>query len=216
MWRAQYSKVSENHPDSKEEQPSKVILSTYCALCNQRHTCKGNRETGSSRSFGEGEVQPVLVPKKDGSFHLCGDYQVTIKPCTRGWSTLTTQTRRDFASLASAQLFTKLDLSHAYQQLLLDNSSKSLIMINTHLGVYRLPFGESSALAIFQCTMDAVLYGLPHVLCYLDNILITGSMGNKHLATLAAVLECLCSHGFRLKWVEFLFMQSSVEYLGKW
>ena len=49
--------------------------------------------------------------------------------------------------------FSKLDLSHAYSQLPLGEESKQYVLINTHRGHFRynhLPFGVSSAPAIFQ------------------------------------------------------------------
>ena len=69
-----------------------------------------------------------------------------------------------FASLAGGQKFSKLDLSRAYQQLLLEDDSKNFTTINTHQGMYRytrLPFGIASAPAIFQRTMDSILQGIP-------------------------------------------------------
>ena len=60
-------------------------------------------------------------------------------------------------------LFTKLDLSHAYQQVVLDEKSQPYVTINTHLGLYqytRLPFGVAAALALFQQTIDKMLDGL--------------------------------------------------------
>ena len=47
--------------------------------------------------------------------------------------------------------------------MLLDQESAKLITINTHQGLYKytkLPFGVSSALAIFQHAMDAIPVGL--------------------------------------------------------
>ena len=82
-----------------------------------------------------------------------------------------------FATLAGGKCFTKIDLTHAYQQMALDNQSRELVTINTHKGLYRytrLPFGVASTPAIFQKTMDTVLQGLPKVICYLDDILVTG------------------------------------------
>ena len=52
-----------------------------------------------------------------------------------------------------------------------------------HKGLYRylrLPFGVSSALAVFQNAMDTILQGLPQVICYLDDILVTGSTPQEH------------------------------------
>lgn len=57
-----------------------------------------------------------------------------------------------FATLTGAKLFTKLDLSHAYQQLELDNDSEKYLTVNTHRGLYtyhRLAYGVSSAPLIF-------------------------------------------------------------------
>ena len=142
------------------------------------------------------------MPKKDGSFQLCGDYKVNINPTLKVDQHSLPKPEEILASLAGGQSFTKLDLSHAYQQLRLDEASKELVTINTHLGLYRytcLPFGVASAPAIFQRTMDAVLHGLPLVMCYLDDILIMGEIEKEHLATLSTVLEHLRTHGFRLK-----------------
>ena len=89
--------------------------------------------------------------------------------------------------------------------------------INTHRGLYqytRLPFGVASALAIFQQVMDTILQGIPHVLCYLDDILVTGVNDEDHLSNLQAALQRLEEHGFRLKQPKCEFMRLSVEYLG--
>ena len=39
-------------------------------------------------------------------------------------------------SLAGGESFTKLDLAHAYQQLVLDKESSKLVMLNTHRGFF--------------------------------------------------------------------------------
>ncbi len=82
-----------------------------------------------------------------------------------------------FATLTGDKLFTKLDMSQAYQQLLLDEESKEYVTINTHKGLFkcnRLVFGVASSPAIFQRTMGTLLQGIPYVAVYLDDILITG------------------------------------------
>ena len=89
-----------------------------------------------------------------------------------------------FSTLTGGQQFSKLDLSQAYQQIILDDDSRKYTTINTHRGLYqytRLPFGISSSPAIFQRTMDSVLQGIPHVICYLDDILVTGYNQDEHL-----------------------------------
>ena len=101
------------------------------------------------------------------------------------------------STLAGGKSFSKLDLSHAYQQLHLSEESKPLVTINTSKGLYqytRLPFGVSAAPSIFQRTMENLLKGIPNVVTYLDDILVTGKTDAEHLKNLqqasATELDC--------------------------
>ena len=99
----------------------------------------------------------------------------------------------------------------------LDDQSKKYVTVNTHQGLYcytRLPFGIVSAPAIFQRTMDSILQGILHVLCYMDDILITGANDHNHLQNLSEVLSWLEQQGIKLKKEKCKFMATSVEYLG--
>ena len=52
------------------------------------------------------------------------------------------------------------------------------------------------------------------MLCYLDNILITGLSEKEHLRNLEEVLKRLQQHGIRVKANKCALDQDSVEYLG--
>ena len=107
-----------------------------------------------------------------------------------------------FAAIFGGQTFTKLDLQHAYQQLVLDEQSQQYVTINTHRGLFQyayLPFGVASAPAIFQHVMEMVLQGLPSVCVYVDDILVTEASEEEHLQNLNAVLQRLQDAGLRLK-----------------
>ena len=123
-----------------------------------------------------------------------------------------------FTALTGGFHFTKLDLSKAYLQIELDEESKKYLTINTHKGLYRvnrLPYGVASAPAIFQQTMDQILSKLPRVVCFIDDILVTGCTEAEHLSNLEAVLQKLQEYGLRLKQWKCKFFQESVEYLGQ-
>ena len=159
----------------------------------------------------------VAVPKKDGQVRICGDYKVTVNPVLEVDQYPLPKPEDLFATLAGGQQFTTLDLSHAYNQLVLEEQSRHLVTINTHRGLYRyrrLPFGIASAPAVFQKTMDTLLQGLGKVTCYLDDILITGATPAEHLAHLEEVLCRLREHGVRLRRDKCRFLEASVEYLG--
>ena len=81
--------------------------------------------------------------------------------------------------------------------------------VNTHRGLYRytrLPYGVVSAPAIFQRVMDTILQGLSGVICYIDDILVTGSNDAEHLQNLERVLKRLHQYGLRLKKAKCFFL----------
>ena len=156
----------------------------------------------------------VTVPKKDGKFRICGDFKVTINPVLDVEHYPLPKPQDLFASLTGGQKFTKLDLQQAYLQLPLEEESQKYVTVNTHRGLFqytRLPFGITTAPSVFQKTMDTMLQGLKGVVCYVDDILVTGEDDNSHLQH---VLERLQSAGLRLKRSKCSFLQSSIEYLG--
>ena len=159
----------------------------------------------------------VAVPKKDGRVRLCGDYKVSVNPVLSVDQYPLPRPSDLFATLAGGKYFSTLDLSHAYNQIQLDDESKKYLTINTHRGLYRytrLPFGVASAPALFQKFMDIILQGLDGVICYLDDIMVTGSSESEHLDNLKNVFHRLREHGVRVKRNKCTFMKDSVQYLG--
>ena len=157
---------------------------------------------------------PIVAVPKNGKFRICGDYKVTVNQVLDIDQYPLPTPDQPFATLAGGQKFTTLDLSQAYQQLLLEEESKQYVTINTHRGLYhytRMPFGIASTPDIFQKLMDTVLQGIPHVICYIDDILVTGTDDKDHLRNLAEVLQ---DQGFRLRKEKCSFLQDSVDYLG--
>ena len=62
--------------------------------------------------------------------------------------------------------------------------------------------------------MELVLRGIPGVVVYLDDILVTAPTDEEHGATLAVVLERLKEAGLHLKKAKCVFLAPSVTYLG--
>ena len=159
----------------------------------------------------------VVVRKKDKGIRLCVDYKATVNRFTETEHYPLPKLNDILASLSDCTWFTVLDLSNAYQQLQISEKSKSVLTVNTHQGLYqftRLPYGVSSAPAIFQAVLDQVLIGIPHVSCYLDDILIAerSKEGNKKLVE--TVLERLEEFNIRVNLDKCKFFSQSVEYLG--
>ena len=145
----------------------------------------------------------VAVLKSDkNSVRICGDFSVTINPVSKLDRYPIPKVEDLFSRLSGGKYFTKLDLSHAYQQVPLEEESKKYIMVNTHRGLFRytrLPFGVSSAPGIFQRIIGSLLQGIKGVVVYLDDILITEATEEKHLQVLDEVLSRLDKAGLRVK-----------------
>ena len=133
--------------------------------------------------------------------HLCGDYKVTVNKVASVDTYPIPIIDYLYAKLTNGKLFTRLDMRHAYEQLHLDKESRKCVTINTHRGLFtyaRMPYGLSSAPSILQRVIDAMFQWIPNVLCYLNDIFITGSSDEQHMTTLAKVLDKLSAVGIHM------------------
>ena len=179
------------------------------------------------RLLEQGVIEPVtfsrwaapIVPvaKESGKMRICGDYKVTVNQAANVDTYPLPRVEELFAAMSGGKTFTKLDLSHAYLQLVLDEESRELVTINTHRGLFqytRMPFGVAAAPAIFQRTIESLLADIPQAVAFLDDVLVTGRNQAEHTANLEKVLSRLQSAGLRLKREKCVFFAPEVVYLG--
>ncbi|KAM7294083.1 hypothetical protein ISCGN_023624 [Ixodes scapularis] len=144
----------------------------------------------------------VVVPKTSGSVRVCGDFSVTVNPQLYVAQYPLPRPEELFSKLNGRRKFSKLDLSEAYFQMELEEDTKKYLVINTHQGLFqfnRMPFGISSAPAIFQRTMEQVTAGLGSVACYLDDIIVTRETDQLHIKNFELVFLRLKDYGFTQK-----------------
>ena len=84
-------------------------------------------------SFSEWAAPIVAVPKKDGRIRICGDYKSTVNQAMEVDQYPLPRPEDLFATLAGGKHFSKLDLSHAYNQLPLHKDSQKYVTVNTHV-----------------------------------------------------------------------------------
>lgn len=152
--------------------------------------------------YSEWATPIVPVMKNDGTVRVCGDYKLTVNKVSKLDGYPIPKLDDLYTKLAGGQTFTELDLSHAYEQMLVDEDSKEFLTISTHKGLFRynrLPYGVCLAPGIFQRTMEGLLQGIPSTGVLLDNMLITGPSTDEHLDNIERVLERLSDAGLRLK-----------------
>ncbi|KAG7301015.1 hypothetical protein JYU34_015388 [Plutella xylostella] len=174
----------------------------------------------------DGVIEPVdcsdwatpLVPvsKADGGLRICADYKITLNPALLVDRYPLPRFDDLLMTLNKSVIFSKCDLSQAYNQLELDESAKYTV-VNTHRGLYRykrLVYGLSSSSGIFQRTLSNLLKGIPFTGVFIDDVIVGGRNIEEHLKSLEEVLRRLSENGLKLKKNKCEFMVDEVKYLG--
>ncbi|XP_058041463.1 uncharacterized protein K02A2.6-like [Ahaetulla prasina] len=161
---------------------------------------------------------PIVTPiKPDGSIRICADYKATLNKALQKSAYPVPVVQHLLHSLGHGQVFAKLDLAQAYQQLPVDTSTAEAQTIVTHRGAFkctRLQFGVSVAPGLFQNLMERLLQGLPGVVPYFDDVLISGENLKELGERLRKVLAIFRSAGLKVKAKKCQIGVESVEFLG--
>ena len=147
--------------------------------------------------------------KDAGTVRICGDYKQTVNREAICDNYPVPKAEDLFARLNGGQKFTKLDLAHAYQQLLIDDETRKLLTVNTHKGLFeptRLQFGVHSASGIFQREIEKRICHVPCTMVRVDDILVSGRDDVEHLKNLSSVLKVLFECGLKLKKEKCVFL----------
>ncbi|KAL7277983.1 hypothetical protein ACG7TL_007936 [Trametes sanguinea] len=192
---------------------SKVELDTL------REYIDENLRSGFIRPSNSPCGAPVLfVEKKDGSLHLCVDYQ--------GLNKITRKDRYPLPLVSDlldtprkARIYTKIDLWHAYNLVCIALGDEWKTAFRTRYGSFEwlvMPFGLSNAPAAFQRFVNDIFLDLLDVcvVVYLDDILIYSDNSKQHCEHVKEVLRQLRKNKLFARADKYEFHTNSVEYLG--
>ena len=134
------------------------------------------------------------------------------------WRTVITLflVQKTFVKLNGGKFFSKIDVTNAYLQILVEEESLKLLCINMHCGSYKfecLQFGVNVAPAIFQQVMDTMLSGLDFSVTYLDDILMNSKSVVKHKDHVHKVFAKIQDYDFKIKETKWDFFIEKVKYL---
>ena len=156
----------------------------------------------------------VAAPKKDGGVRICIDMRLANEAIERIRHPIPTVDDISFA-LNGAKFFLKLDLSQAYHQLQLDESSRYITTFSTHIGLFRykrLNYGTNAAAEIFQYALQTQLQGLTGVQNIADDIIVYGATRSEHDENLDKCLKRLSDKGLRLNASKCKFLSETLEF----
>jgi hypothetical protein len=163
---------------------------------------------------------PVLFVTKPRStdLRMVIDYRVLISITRRiGYPLPRIDTMLDH--LASAKVFSLIDLRQAYHQAKLLPSDVPRTAFRTPLGHHEyltLSFGLVNAPAAFQSIMNKIFaqHMYKFVMVYLDDILMFSNNEGDHAKHLRIVLDILKSHNLTVAIFKCKFYKSQVLFLG--
>uniref|UniRef100_A0ABD2WNZ3 RNA-directed DNA polymerase n=1 Tax=Trichogramma kaykai TaxID=54128 RepID=A0ABD2WNZ3_9HYME len=162
---------------------------------------------------------PVIVPKPNGKYRFCLDYR-QVNAVTKKNAYPMRHMDDILDKLREAKFISKLDLSQAYHQILLEEKSKEITAFSVqgrgHFQFRRMPYGLTNAPGTFQALMDRLIgpEWEPHVFSYLDDIIIVTNDFEEHLIWLKRVLSALKEANLQINREKSEFLCSEVKYLG--
>jgi hypothetical protein len=160
----------------------------------------------------------VMVPKKDGTWRMCIDYQALNKIMVKNRYPLP---RIDdlLDQLKNVVYFTKLDLCSGYHQIRVAEQDAWKTTFKTKQGLFEwlvMLFGLCNAPTTFMHVMNDVFRPFldEFVIVYLDDILIFSGAWDEHVRHVNQVLDTLQRENIYVKMSKCEFGNTALVYLG--
>ena len=159
-----------------------------------------------------------IIPKKDGTVRWVTDFRQLNKHIARLQYPLP-KIQQIIQDQKPYKFFTKIDVSMQYYTFRLDKESSELCTIVTPFGKYcytSLPMGVCQSSDFAQATMEDILRGMSNVTVYIDDIKITHSTWEEHIACVKEVLQRLRINGFTVNPSKCNWCVAETDFLGFW
>lgn len=159
----------------------------------------------------------VLVEKSNGSLRVCLDLR-NLNKFVKMYHYQLPTIENVCSQLKGAKIFSTLDATSGYWQVLLDEYSSKLCTFNTPFGRYcclRLPFRISSAPEVFQNRMIKIFGDILGVIIFVDNILIFAKTKEEHDEILKKVLDRARKYGVKFNKEKCIFETPEIKCLGQ-
>jgi len=160
----------------------------------------------------------VIVPKKNGKARFCVDYR-RLNNITKKDAYPLPRMQDCLDSLGDAQVFTSLNCTAKYWQVLLRKEDQEKTAFPSHCGTYHLvsmPFVSTNAPATSQRALNILLSGLKWQICfvYLDDVIIFSANAEQDVKDVDTVLHRLREARVTLNLEKCTWFSVEVEYLG--
>lgn len=162
-------------------------------------------------------VSPIVTPpKQNGDVRLCVDMREANKAIERERHQMPTIDEL-IHDMNGAKVFSKLDLTAGYNQLVLQEESRYITTFATHMGLYRykrLNFGTNSASEVFQKTISEVIQGIGGSKNISDDIIVYAKNQSDHDIALDKVFRAIHKSGMTLNKSKCEFNKTEITFFG--
>ena len=158
----------------------------------------------------------VVVMKKNGQLRVCLDPRNLNRAIKREHYQLPSRAEIT-AHFAGAKIFSKLDASSGFWQILLDDESSKLCTFITPYGRYkflRLPFGICSAPEVYHKIVHQMFEHIPGVNTMMDDVIVWGTTQEEHDDRLREVLRIARKMNLKLNKDKCEFSVKKLTFIG--
>jgi transposase InsO family protein len=177
------------------------------------------------KSLKEGIIEPacsewasnvVLVKKPNGKHRVCIDFRALNEKSLKFRYPMP-DVEAMLRSFEGRPYFSTFDLSSAFHQMPMAREDKHKTAFITHRGQFQyrvMPYGIVNGTSNFQKAMTTVLAGLPHVSCWVDDIVVASTSFEEHIKQLGQTFGRLGRAKLSLSAKKSYMFRKELCYLG--